>query len=1508
MGILWWAASMPMKLCLLFWKIFLAKRKILRKGEETARDLGTTTVGANRKEEMPGRKREGSPTQYGKKEERRKPEPAKGKGESSLKNTKVATQEGIAFTVESGKHERDGGKIPEESMDPNELMMAHFEIGKTLWVHKIKGPDSNLFSVAMKIEGEERRVTVDSAASKSLVSINLINKEKLLPCAYEIIAANDMAIDLLGQVTLQISSEGEDWVHTFLVHNQKSPAVEILLGNDFHYKFGTDISFRKNQCTIRETVLEAGKDSKIKIEIGPYKPKTLMHFKPKDIFGGRIMPWEILLYPDEDEISVTNLAPFDITLPKDTKLGSLGAPQGLQYTKDTKGRMPQALVNLLRIDKAPSVKQKKGENSGQIEEEKALNINPALKEDDRQKLNDLLEKYEDVFVRPGNPLQITNILKVRLPLKDPDKVIYQQNYPIPPALDKSTTKVIFDLIKEDVLERAPHSNYRIPYMIVEKGRDKNNQMQYRLVLSAKKLNECLARLVFDSTLSWNDHCIKIAQKVFGTLAQLKRNFSYLPVKIRKLLVTSLVFSNIDYGSVLLTDLSVVNVDGEGYKPDPRKFRELEKLFEAKTRRQAKYIFHYFSRYRAFIKDFHKISKPILNAADPAEGFSWGPEQREVVKLLHKKLLMDVTLMHFNADLETVLACDGSPVYGVGAVLYQKCPVLRKFRPVAVYSKQFPKSQRNSSAHDAELLALYYSLQRFRMELHAVKEFTIKTDCISLQFLDGLSHPSARQARVQIYLTQFYGKYKLKYKPGRLQTCPDFHSRNPDDLEGYNPLEAEEDAWKLPDEEISRPDICKNGQNQSITLHGNEEDLTITAQVLEDKLKKAKGHVFAVTRAVAKRLKEEAKGKKEEIVLPGVTIPVKEVWRAELMKAQASDKGIKEIKSKIENGDVEENCIIDGIVCKFRTLDNKRQPVIIVPPSLRKKILENCHDSILGEHYGVKKTLALIESTYWCRDMKKDTRDYVKSCQACGEFKPKLTKDGLLQPIIATRPFQIMGCDFMEMGTSKQGCRWGFALVDLFSGFVYVKPSKRNRSRDASHAFKDLLGIIMVPEVLICDRGPHFTATDFQEFVERLGVKELNIVPPRVHHSNVENLQQAITPACFDFCIDAAMEVAGYEKKAIKEQDKNLQASVEGFLKLRELDWSNKVSKKASLQLKEDRYNKPEALTDKEDVIKLADYLVHKTNQAVQKLEDCPTAVSFNSLANITLTRVILLNRKRPGDVHRLTIADYSSVPVNHHTHTDIWNSLDGEEQARVQSLKRVETRDKKFMKVLILFTPIMQEAVELLIKHRSQCGVLDSNQFLFPNVGCETHLRGSDAVRKCATDAGCSNRSRMTYTCLRKGAATLAKVAGLTETKMRELADFLGHTFDVHKQHYQLPQRTLQTAKVSKYLLQISKESAKAIGGEVESEESEGEVDNPEQEQQQNEVQDHPSHLAKQPAKRQRALNNPDSESDSDFTTSTKKKTFTKRKWDTPQRNAVLKHCRSFIAPMSSKLVVLSSL
>ena len=73
-------------------------------------------------------------------------------------------------------------------------------------------------------------------------------------------------------------------------------------------------------------------------------------------------------------------------------------------------------------------------------------------------------------------------------------------------------------------------------------------------------SKCVNNLgvLFDSTLSWNDHCIFVSQKVFGALAQLKRTFSYIPCNIRKMLISALIFPFIDYASVLFTDMSVGN--------------------------------------------------------------------------------------------------------------------------------------------------------------------------------------------------------------------------------------------------------------------------------------------------------------------------------------------------------------------------------------------------------------------------------------------------------------------------------------------------------------------------------------------------------------------------------------------------------------------------------------------------------------------------------------------------------------------------------------------------------------------------------------------------------------------------------------------------------------------------------------------------------------------------------------------------------------------------------------
>lgn len=62
-------------------------------------------------------------------------------------------------------------------------------------------------------------------------------------------------------------------------------------------------------------------------------------------------------------------------------------------------------------------------------------------------------------------------------------------------------------------------------------------------------------LIMDSTLSWSSHVHSTIQKVTSTICQLRRNLDFLPVRIRKILVQSLVFPILEYSSPAINDIS-----------------------------------------------------------------------------------------------------------------------------------------------------------------------------------------------------------------------------------------------------------------------------------------------------------------------------------------------------------------------------------------------------------------------------------------------------------------------------------------------------------------------------------------------------------------------------------------------------------------------------------------------------------------------------------------------------------------------------------------------------------------------------------------------------------------------------------------------------------------------------------------------------------------------------------------------------------------------------------------
>ncbi|GBP54644.1 hypothetical protein EVAR_35906_1 [Eumeta japonica] len=77
----------------------------------------------------------------------------------------------------------------------------------------------------------------------------------------------------------------------------------------------------------------------------------------------------------------------------------------------------------------------------------------------------------------------------------------------------------------------------------------------------------------------------------------------------------------------------------------------------------------------------------------------------------------------------------------------------------------------------------------------------------------------------------------------------------------------------------------------------------------------------------------------------------------------------------------------------------------------------------------------------------------------------------------------------------------------------------------------------------------------------------------------------------------------------------------------------------------------------------------------------------------------------------------------------------------------------------------------------------------------------------------CEDTLRLVKDTLRKHLATLTQLFSMTESDLEQLANFMGHTSDVHRKSYRLPDDVYQTAKISKILMLMEDGNADAYKG-----------------------------------------------------------------------------------------------
>ncbi|KAE8729756.1 cytochrome P450 78A7-like [Hibiscus syriacus] len=161
-------------------------------------------------------------------------------------------------------------------------------------------------------------------------------------------------------------------------------------------------------------------------------------------------------------------------------------------------------------------------------------------------------------------------------------------------------------------------------------------------------------------------------------------------------------------------------------------------------------------------------------------------------------------------------------------------------------------------------------------------------------------------------------------------------------------------------------------------------------------------------------------------------------------------------------------------------------------NLRQDLIKECHDTKWAGHPGQKRTMALLETTYFWPHMKDSVELYVKTCLAYQQDKVENRQPaGLLEPLpVPQRPWDSITLDSISVLPKSEGYGSIMVVVDRFSKYgTFIPCPKDCTAEEAARAFfKNVVKHWGLPRSIISDRDPQFTGRQWTELFKLLGTK------------------------------------------------------------------------------------------------------------------------------------------------------------------------------------------------------------------------------------------------------------------------------------------------------------------------------------------------------------------------------------------------------------------------------------
>lgn len=409
--------------------------------------------------------------------------------------------------------------------------------------------------------------------------------------------------------------------------------------------------------------------------------------------------------------------------------------------------------------------------------------------------------------------------------------------------------------------------------------------------------------------------------------------------------------------------------------------------------------------------------------------------------------------------------------------------------------------------------------------------------------------------------------------------------------------------------------------------------------------------------------------------------------------------------------------------------------------------------------------------------------------------------------------------------------------------------KRLKEEVFPHMRIDKVSMLAKQDILICAFGSRYLNTHREKHFIQVTSRKMRelakvLLEIKKLEPSITDLFSSLKPIYFDYFVMATKIVAKYDTNkdvycsptfamnivtslkqccdiaisfAYKKQGQYLsvssgetEANLKTLIHLFQSNWKFEVSSQAANNLSLNKWNKVTVIPLARDLKLLRDYLIKLADNSMNNM----TLEAYNNLMESIYCRLILLNRKRPGELQRMSLDTYVNYSSRKQEYEEFEKVVSSSEQILLKSFKRIVIRGKRGRGVPVLFSTDVQNHIRFLLQMREQF-VPKENPYLFAKANAICHIVGYKVLSKHAKNSGASNPSSITSTRLRKHLATLSQLFSLSDSEIEQLATFMGHTLGVHRNSYRLPDDVFQTSKISKLLLIMEKGNADEFQGQT---------------------------------------------------------------------------------------------